>query len=347
MEKSVQRLLGDEQLNNNAAHNGSPVGEELDNGFHVFGIRHLSPAGAHHLLSFLDKVKPTAILVEGPSDASGLIQQLTSRGVVPPIAILAYTDQLPVRTLLYPLAEYSPEYQAFVWANRHGVHTEFIDLPSNLGLALYEQRRNQRKAVPDVQDEQDSGPQVQSQDDQQHGEQQAADSPGENALQAYLRQQHERYERIAELAGEPDYDAYWERHFEHNTQKDAYQRSIYEFSYQMRALSEQDERKHAAAETAYNEIREAYMRRRIRDLLEAGHSPERVVVVTGAHHASALDLRLPVMNDKQLASLPKASTKLTLMPYSFYKLSTHSGYGAGNQAPAYFTLFWQCLQRGI
>ncbi|WP_240418308.1 DUF5682 family protein [Paenibacillus periandrae] len=346
MEKSVQRLLGDEQLNSSAAHNGSPVGEELDNGFHVFGIRHLSPAGAHHLLSFLDKVKPTAILVEGPSDASGLIQQLTSRGVVPPIAILAYTDQLPVRTLLYPLAEYSPEYQAFVWANRHGVHTEFIDLPSNTALALYEQRRSQRKAVPDVQDEQDSRSQAQSQDVQQHGEQQAVDSPRENALQAYLRQQHERYGRIAELAGEPDYDAYWERHFEHNTQKDAYQRSIYEFSYQLRALSEQDEREHDAAETAYNEIREAYMRRRIRDLLEAGHSPERVVVVTGAHHASALDLRLPVMNDKQLGSLPKASTKLTLMPYSFYKLSTHSGYGAGNQAPAYFTLFWQCLQKG-
>ena len=34
------------------------------------------------------------------------------------------------------------------------------------------------------------------------------------------------------------------------------------------------------------------------------------------------------------------------MPYSYYKLSSHSGYGAGNQAPAYFELFWQCLQKG-
>ncbi|MBB3070640.1 hypothetical protein FHS14_003642 [Paenibacillus baekrokdamisoli] len=344
MEKLVSSLLGDERLssesNMSADHTigRTPTGSEQNEDFHVFGIRHLSPAGAHHLLSFLDTIQPTAILVEGPSDASGVIAQLTSRGVVPPIAILAYTDQLPIRTLLYPLAEYSPEYQAFVWANRHGVHTEFIDLPSETALALHEQRRAWRTNSLLAEDEQED-----QQDELEAGQSAAA---VENGLQAYLRKQNERYEHIAELAGEPSYDAYWERHFEHNLQKDAYRHAVYEFSAQMRELSELDEREHDAAETAYNEIREAYMRRRIQEVLQAGHAPNKVVVVTGAHHASALDLRFPVMTDKQHASLPKVPTKLTLMPYSFYKLSTHSGYGAGNQAPAYFTLFWECLQKG-
>lgn len=31
------------------------------------------------------------------------------------------------------------------------------------------------------------------------------------------------------------------------------------------------------------------------------------------------------------------------MPYSYYRLSTRSGYGAGNKAPAYFELLWDAL----
>lgn len=308
MERSVLRVLGDEQLNR-------------EQGFHVFGIRHLSPAGAYHLLAFLDEVKPTAVLVEGPADASGFIQQLTSRGVVPPVAILAYTDQLPVRTLLYPFADYSPEYQAFQWASRHGAQASFIDLPSQNSLALYERRRR-RDAVDE------------------------ANAQAEQDYAAYVHRQHSIYERLAELAEEPDYEAYWERHFEHTPQKEGYRQAIYQFSVQMRELMEREERQSAPQEAAYNELREAYMRRSIQNAIREGHRPERIVVVAGAHHAPALDLAYPVMTDEQLNLLPKLSTKLTLMPYSYYKLSSHSGYGAGNQAPAYFELFWQCLRKG-
>ncbi|MDD9266090.1 DUF5682 family protein [Paenibacillus sp. GCM10023248] len=299
MEKSVLRVLGDEQLADGS-------------GFHVFGIRHLSPGGAHHLLAFLDAVKPTAVLVEGPSDASPLIAELTADDVSPPVAILAYTDTLPVRTLLYPYAEYSPEYQAFRWASRHGAEAAFIDLPAGQALALYELRQQ----VPS------------------------------ESFQAYAHEQNDLYRQLAELSGEPDYEAYWERHFEHNLHEDAYRQGIYRFSLQMRELTSPGEMQHAPQEAAYNEIREAYMRRRIREAIASGHDPQRIVVVTGAHHASAMDHRLPAMTDEQWKGLPKTKAKLTLMPYSYYKLSSHSGYGAGNQAPAYFELFWQCLQRG-
>lgn len=306
MEKSVLRVLGDEQLTQSS-------------GFHVFGIRHLSPAGAYHLLAFLDEIKPTAVLVEGPSDASSHIEELSSPGVVPPIAILAYTNELPVRTLLYPYAAYSPEYQAFQWASRHAAFASFIDLPSEHALALYEQR--QRTSL-------------------------SSDATKAEDYRAYVHQQNMLYQQLAELSEEPDYEAYWERHFEHNLHKNAYQRSIHQFSLQMRALTAPQEMAFAPQETAYNEIREAYMRRKIQETIASGHAPEKIVVVTGAHHASALDFRFPVMTDEELNGLPKTLTKLTLMPYSYYKLSSHSGYGAGNQAPAYFELLWQCLQKG-
>ncbi|CAN7524886.1 DUF5682 family protein [Paenibacillus sp. LjRoot153] len=308
MEKSVLRVLGDEQL-------------DTRSGFHVFGIRHLSPAGAHHLLTFLEEIKPTIVLVEGPSDANHLIRELTSSGVVPPIAILAYTDGLPVRTLLYPYANYSPEYQAFMWASHNHAQAAFIDLPSVHALALYEQRQHKRFTT------------------ESHS-QEAED------FQLYASEQSTLYQRIAELSDEPDYEAYWERHFEHNLNKDAYRQSIGQFSVQMRELTSKQEMQLAPQEAAYNEIREAYMRRKIQDAIADGHSPDKIVVVTGAHHASAMNLQAPAMTDEELKGLPKTTTKLTLMPYSYYKLSSHSGYGAGNQAPAYYELFWQCLQSG-
>ena len=86
------------------------------------------------------------------------------------------------------------------------------------------------------------------------------------------------------------------------------------------------------------------MRRCICEVLEQ-HKPERVLVVCGAFHAPALTAELPPMSDEQLAALPRADTSLTLMPYSYYRLSSQSGYGAGNHAPAYFQRLYEERQR--
>ncbi len=50
------------------------------------------------------------------------------------------------------------------------------------------------------------------------------------------------------------------------------------------------------------------------------------------------------MTDEEFASLRRRASKLTLMPYSYFRLSSQSGYGAGNNAPAYFELLWETLQ---
>ncbi len=96
---------------------------------------------------------------------------------------------------------------------------------------------------------------------------------------------------------------------------------------------------------AENLVREAYMRRKISDAIAAGRNPEKVVAVVGAFHASVLTSEFPAMTDPELASLRRRSSKFTLMPYSYFKLSSQSVYGAGNQAPAYFELLWEALDQ--
>lgn len=269
---------------------------------HIFGVRHLSPGGAYHLLQFLDEVKPTAVLVEGLADANDQIEYFTSKDTQLPIAILAYTEELPVRTLLYPFANYSPEYQALLWAKKHGALGEFIDLPSEVFIQL---------------------------------EHQISSSSREDTKES---NRTSVYEQWARLAGEEDHDSYWEYNFEHNLNKDTYRLAALEFGKSLRHLFYDNQ-----YEYAKNLIREAYMRRRIRKTIEAGHLPEKIVVVTGAYHATALGLDDEPMSDEEFEKLPRVKTKLTLMPYSYYRLSSRSGYGAGNNAPAYYGLMWDCM----
>ena len=114
-------------------------------GPHVFGIRHLSPAGAWYLREFLDQVNPALVLIEGPSDFTELIGELGGKDIKPPIAVMAYTQSLPIRTILYPFACYSPEYQAILWARDHGCLCRFCDLPSDVFLGMEEKREERER----------------------------------------------------------------------------------------------------------------------------------------------------------------------------------------------------------
>lgn len=303
---------------------------------HVFGVRHLSPTGAWHLRRFLDKVRPKIVLIEGLADAGDLIGHITNKGTKPPIAILAYTDSVPVRTLVYPLARYSPEFQALAWADDNDVRAQFIDLPSDIFLGLQDleaerEMRLRRKAEEDAEKE-NEGPAPAS-----VGE---ADEPSAPAPQNLWRPERGEsiYERIALRSGEPDYDTYWERRFEHNLNEDSYRLAAHELG---KALRDEEDPPLWRAE---NLVREAYMRRRIEEVIAGGVKPEHIVAVVGAFHAPVLSGDFPAMSDAELASLRRRSSKLTLMPYSYYKLSSQSGYGAGNHAPAYFELLWDTLQ---
>jgi hypothetical protein len=292
----------------------------------VFGVRHLSPAAAFHLRAVLREVKPTAVLVEGPSDATGQLRHLVHKETRPPLAILCYTTERPVRSIVYPLASYSPEWIALTWGIRHGAETRLIDLPSSIFLGMSRQQEKKDEAKKD-----EAEPPTSSEEE---GE--LARKPASPETLAYL---NDPYGEIARLCGEPDHETWWERHFEHTAEAAAYAGQIDEFGKGLRGLRElkpDDE----------NLVREAYMRREIRAVLDAGHDPEHVLVICGAFHASALTHELPTMSDAELAALPSIDARLTLMPYSYFRLSAQSGYGAGNHAPAYYQKLYDNRARG-
>jgi hypothetical protein len=268
-------------------------------------VRHLSPAAAHHLHAVLEGMRPTAVLVEGPSDATDQIKHLVHKETRPPLALLAYTRERPVRSILYPLAAYSPEWVALTWAVRNKAEVRFIDLPAAVFLELHR-----------VREDEDAKPQA---------------AKVSEHTRAYL---DDPYDAIAQLCGDPDHETWWERHFEHTTDPASYVRQIYEFGRglrDLRDLSNDDE----------NLVREAYMRRCIREVHDDGHQPDETLVVCGAFHASALTADLPPMSDKEVKALPRTEASLTLMPYSYYRLSSQSGYGAGNHAPAYYQRLYE------
>ncbi|MCC6512232.1 MAG: hypothetical protein IT423_24250 [Pirellulaceae bacterium] len=328
----------------------------------IFGVRHLSPMGAWQLRRFLDEVKPTAVLIEGLADAGDLIADITRRDTKLPIAVLAYTQSPPVRTLVYPLARYSPEYQALCWATEHDVHVDFIDLPSDVFLALQDLRYREPvehepvEPDPAANDPDEPVPPENTPPENTLPENISPDnapsdnapsdnaSPGNTSAPGKLERlgpenRISLYTQVATKMGEADYESYWERNFEHNRSTNSYRLACLEFG---RGLRELDQG--LPLGYAENLVREAFMRRRIVETIAAGHDPEKIVAIVGAYHASALTHQQAAMTDDELASLKRLPSKLTLMPYSYFKLSSQSGYGAGNEAPAYFELIWDALE---
>lgn len=81
-------------------------------------------------------------------------------------------------------------------------------------------------------------------------------------------------------------------------------------------------------------VREAYMRRQIARAAAEGFAPERTVVVTGAYHTAGLLSDAPAMTDKERGKLPAVECSVTLMPYSYYRLSSRSGYAPVTRPPS-------------
>lgn len=248
----------------------------------IFGTRHHSPGASRELWALCESLRPDMILIEAPSDAPELFVELVS-DAIPPAAILAYTEQEPLRSQRLPLAYYSPEYTAVRWALKHGAVVEAIDLPFAVTLAL-----------PTSGGEDDGG-----------------ESP---------------YDLCARAAGDGDFDTFWESRFE--SLRNGFVEATLELGETLRVLE---------PPTPETLIREAFMRRRITAAQDAHAS---VLVVCGAYHAPALSQGL-LMSDAEYAALPRVPCKLTLMPYSYEKLSISGGYGAGVAAPNYNEMLYR------
>ncbi|MCM8538600.1 MAG: DUF5682 family protein [Lentisphaeraceae bacterium] len=144
------------------------------------------------------------------------------------------------------------------------------------------------------------------------------------------------YKELALDAGESSYDSYWERNFEHQHSSETFREMSWGLGAALRKLEEGDTNFHHLE----NLTRESYMRRCIQDELDSGVSAASIALILGAYHAPVIDSQEHIMTNKELASLPIHQCAITLMPYSYFRLSRQSGYGAGNSSPLYFTHMW-------
>ncbi len=271
-----------------------------------FGVRHFSPACAYYVREFLDKVSPKLVLIEGPSDLSGLIEQLCAKEAVLPAAILAYTEEPPIRTVLYPFAEFSPEYQAMIWARKHGAEVRFCDIPSSCALEYYARLAESEEEAEGSENEPDP------------------------------QERESVYERIEQMTG-LDNDTFWEYNFEESESLEQLMNAVREYGRGLREFSPNDE---------HNALREAYMRRVIHEA-EQTVPTDKIAVVTGAFHSGGLDgVEYSSEDEKLTENIPSVKALSTLMPYSYYRLSNRSGYGAGSKAPGFYEILWENRLRG-
>lgn len=101
----------------------------------LLGVRHHGPGSARSVVSALDEIGPSIVLVESPADTTSAFRWV-GEGLEPPVALLGHVVDDPRRAVFAPLASFSPEWQAIRWASEHAVPVEAIDLPLSISLAV-------------------------------------------------------------------------------------------------------------------------------------------------------------------------------------------------------------------
>lgn len=93
-----------------------------------FPVRHHSLLSSKFLKKAINVFKPEVILIEGPSDANHLIENIAKSKM--PVSIYGNVDNKEIKIgINFPFFDTSPEYLAIVYGVEKGIETKFIDLP--------------------------------------------------------------------------------------------------------------------------------------------------------------------------------------------------------------------------
>ncbi len=115
-----------------------------------FPVRHHSPACARLVYDLARRLKPAAVLIEGPSDFNDRITELALPHRLP-IAVYSHVRLADGRRrgAYHPFCVYSPEWQALRAAWDLGAEARFIDLPW-ADIAAAEGEPSHRYADPEL-----------------------------------------------------------------------------------------------------------------------------------------------------------------------------------------------------
>lgn len=281
---------------------------------HVLGIRHHGPGSARNVKAFLEEIKPDIVLVEGPPEGDAILEYATHKDLKPPVAMLCYQPDDPQRSVFYPFAEFSPEWQAIQYAKKNNIHVRFFDLPIAQQLAIEKEVKIEAEKKADVTEPVHLN---------------NADS--ESLETEEIKKDPISY--LAEAAGHDEGEKWWEQMFEHRHNNEQIFEAVTEA---MQTLREQLLLK----ESRLEKFREAYMRKMIRGAERELFQD--IAVICGAWHAPAL-LNMPKQKEDNelLKGLPKVKVECTWVPWTYNRLSYYSGYGAGIHSPGWYEHIWR------
>ncbi len=285
---------------------------------HLMGVRHHGPGSARTVRNALADLKPDIVLIEGPPDGQDLLAWAADADLVPPVAMLIYSPKEPSQAAYYPFARFSPEWQAVQQARRFDVPVLFIDLPQATQFAL------ERRAVQN----------------HAHSEPTTPDQDDDLSSLAPVRQDPLAW--VAAAAGYADSERWWELQIEERRDSRHLFSAISELMVALRSEVDSEESSKQDAEQSQQSntlLREAAMREAIRKAYDQDF--HRVAVVCGAWHTPALmDLEDQKGDRALLAKLPSTDVAATWVPWTYKRLATRSGYGAGISSPGWYHHLW-------
>lgn len=278
---------------------------------HIIGVRHHSPACARLVAHRIRTLRPAFVLIEGPADFNDRIGEL----MLPHRLPVAIYSHLSTREQHHgswsPLAEHSPEWQALQVGHATGAIVRFIDLPAWHRACIGLENRY-------------------------------ADSPDAEA-----ERQAEAYEAaLIRRLNVSDADALWDQLFEDIDGPAPDPAALDALGEALHAHFEQLRLDDPGSES--NRTRETMMAQWIAWAMAQQTGP--VLVVCGGYHAPALSQRWPDM-PTTLPDVPRPEETVEpgeepprfgsyLVPYTFRRLASLTGYASGMPSPAYCQWLW-------
>ncbi|GER91974.1 hypothetical protein KDW_61360 [Dictyobacter vulcani] len=292
---------------------------------HVFGIRHHGPGCARSLRAALEKLKPDILLVEGPPDAQEVLHFMAQPKMKPPVALLIYATEQPKKAVYYPFTQFSPEWQALKYASKVSIPARFMDLPQAIQLAHTDPEQDASGEQVTVDKTQTRSARIRNSV--------LVEVPEESKEETLLRE--DPLTMLAQAAGYADHEMWWERQIEQR--KNVV--NLFEGILEAMTALRQEVKPRNSEEAQREQLREAYMRQTIRTAQQEGF--QRIAVICGAWHAPVLVEPGPARADSELLKgLPQLKVSTTWIPWTYSRLSSRSGYGAGMTAPGWYAHLW-------
>jgi hypothetical protein len=286
-------------------------------------VRHHSPTIAAQVGATIRERKPKVVFIEGPHEAQAMIDFLIDSKTRPPVAIYSSfrddSEAAPISagppatpprySAWYPLVSYSPELAAMRAARDVGAQTIFMDLPH------YAIERPQ-PAIDGAGEAPSPKPKP------THRRRDLAD----------IAPQSEFYRSLVKAAGYRCWDETWDALFESPRAGRTIEELRREVAIFCAAVRSTIDPQSLVEDGTL--ARERFMWKTIcESLADTKLKPCDALVVCGGFH-----IFLDQNDPEPHPPIPAGTLSVTVAPYSYFRISELSGYGAGNRAPRYYEM---------